>query len=134
MDSISLGAINIAGWTENNDNLRKEIFTKEHCDIYAICETHLSKNTDFDPSVDGYKLYRHDRNFVHRNAPKTWGGVAFLIHDKVLDHYKYSVIDKTYDGIFAIELTHKYGLIFRTKRIGQLLCLNPFRNDHYCGT
>ena len=97
----------MAGWTENNHKLRKEIILRENCDIYSICETHLSKNSNFIPSVPGYQLYRHDRSFVHRNAPKTWGGVGFLIRDVILESYQYSVIDKTFEGIFAIELTHK---------------------------
>ncbi len=79
----------------------------ENQDIYSICETHLSDKSDFEPSVKGYKLFRHDRKIVHRNAPKTYGGVAFLVKLDVLSRYNLSIIDKNYEGIFAIELEHK---------------------------
>ncbi len=97
----------MAGWTKHNHELRKEIILNENCDIYSVCETHLSKSSEFIPSLPGYKFYRHDRPFVHRNAPKTWGGVGFFIKDEVLQVFEYSVIDKSFDGIFVIELVHK---------------------------
>ncbi len=97
----------MAGWTEQNHELRKQIILRENCDIYSVCETHLSDSSKFIPSIGGYKFYRYDRSFVHRNAPKTWGGVGFLIKTELLQTFKYSVVDKSFDGIFVIELIHR---------------------------
>ncbi len=105
--TITFGHLNLAGWTENNNELRKEILLNENCDVYSICETHLSTTSTFVPSLNGYELVRHDRAFVHRNAPKTWGGVGFLIKHELLKDYEYNVVDKCYEGILAIELIHK---------------------------
>ena len=104
---MTLGHLNIAGWTENNSKLRQEILYNENCDIYSICETHLSPNVKFEPSVEGYKLIRHDRSFVHKDAPKTWGGVAFLVRKQLLIDYDCNIIDKNYEGVLVLELVHK---------------------------
>ncbi len=104
---ISLGHLNIAGWTEKNSKLREEIICNANCDIYSICETHLSKSVNFEPSVKGYKLFRHDRSFVHKNAPKTLGGVGFLVKRELLIDYSCEIIDKSYEGVLVLELVHK---------------------------
>ncbi len=99
--------MNIAGWTVHNNALRKSIFLNVDCDVYSISETHLSDNGDFSPDVNGYQFIPHNRQTTHRLAPGTWGGVGFLIKQTVLDDYEMNIIDKTYDGILAIELVHR---------------------------
>ena len=104
---MSVAHLNIAGWTKNNNELRNKIFIQENCDIYSLNETHLSTNSDFEPDVEGYKLFRNDRSLVHRKAPKAWGGVGFLIKKQLLETYDCHTVDKSYDGILIIELIHK---------------------------
>ncbi len=102
-----MGHLNIAGWTPSNSELRNKIFTNENCDVYSLCETHLSENSDFAPKVNGYKLIRHDRLFVHRKAPKTWGGVGFLVREDILQSYECHTVDKGHEGILLVELIHR---------------------------
>ena len=42
--SVKLGNINICGWTRENCELRKNIFSSMECDIICVCETHLAKD------------------------------------------------------------------------------------------
>ncbi len=124
---LSLGHINIAGWTLHNQALRQHIFANEQCDIYSINETHLDKDGDFSPYVEGYTFKGHNRSLVHRRAPKTWGGVGFLIKNTVLSDYVFNVVDKSYDGIMVIDLTHK---IIGTKLLFAS-CYLPPENSPY---
>ena len=102
-----MGHLNVAGWTELNNALRAHILINEKCDVYSINETHLSDNCTFEPQVTGYTFKGHNRSVAHKRAPKTWGGVGFLIKNSIFQEYRYTEVDKTFDGIFAIELTHK---------------------------
>ncbi len=43
---------------------------------------------------------------MHRNAPGTWGGVGFLIKTELLQQYTHKIIEKSYEGIFGLELIH----------------------------
>ncbi len=67
----------------------------------------MSNNVDFEPDVPGYIYRGFNRTMMHRNAPGTWGGVGFLIKTNLLNNYEFRIIEKSYEGIFAIELVHK---------------------------
>ncbi len=69
-------------------------------------ETHLSDSQQFRPNVANYTFKPFNRTFAHRNAPGTWGGVGFLIKNELLNYYSFKIIEKTYEGIFGIELCH----------------------------
>ena len=73
---------------------------------FSIVETHLSDNSEFRPNVEKYIFEGFNRSFTHVNAPGTWGGVGFLIKKDLLNYYNYKIIEKTFDGVFSIELTH----------------------------
>ena len=68
----------------------------------------MSNENDFIPNVTGYFFEGYNRGFTHKRAPGTWGGVGFLIKTSLLQHYMYSVVDKCYQGILAIEVVDKY--------------------------
>ncbi len=124
---ITLGHLNISGWTQHNNELRKRIFSCESLDIFFISETHLSDNVDFEPNVPGYIYRGFNRTIMHKNAPGTWGGVGFLIKTNLLNNYEFRVIEKSYEGIFAIELVHKITNI----RVLLIACYLPPESSPY---
>ena len=74
-------------------------------DIYSICETHLSGQNIIE--IDSYTWIGYNRRDIHRDAPKSSGGVGILIKQWVCDTYNISVIDKTVDGIIGVKFVHK---------------------------
>ncbi|CAC5399192.1 unnamed protein product [Mytilus coruscus] len=84
---IRLGHLNVCGWTLNNYLLRKAIVANINVDILSICETHLKESDKI--AVDGNTWKGHNRNEIHRNAPKASGGVGLLIKQWILEEYKY---------------------------------------------
>ena len=74
-------------------------------DIYSICETHLSGQNIIE--IDSYTWIGYNRRDIHRDAPKSSGGVGILIKQWVCDTYNISVIDKTVDGILGVKFVHK---------------------------
>ncbi len=107
--------------------LREQIFVRENCDLYSVNETHLADEGEFEPKVEGYTFKGYNRSLVHRRAPKVRGGVGFLIKNTVLSDYTFSIVDKTYDGIMVIDLTHK---IIGTKLLFAS-CYLPPENSPY---
>ncbi len=125
--TLTVGHLNVAGWTKNNSALREQIFLREKCDIYSVNETHLSNDDSYEPKVNGYRFKGFNRGTVHKKAPKTWGGVGFLIKDTVFNDYAFSIVEKIFEGIFLIELIHKAigtKLLFAT-------CYLPPENSPY---
>ena len=78
------------------------------CDIVCVEETHLLKGKDI--HMEGFKWYGHNRQVLHRNAPKRSGGVGVFIKNKVLEDYKVKVIDTCVDGIIGLKLEHKVSM------------------------
>ena len=74
-------------------------------DIYSICETHLSGQNIIE--IDSYTWIGYNRRDIHRDAPKSSGGVGILIKQWVCDTYNISVIDKTVDGILGVKYVIK---------------------------
>ena len=58
--------------------------------------------------VESYKWIGFNRCRIHKDAPKASGGVGILIKHTILDQYLLESIDKSYDGILAINLTSNY--------------------------
>ncbi len=119
--------MNVSGWTQNNNSLRAAMLEHASCDICYISETHLSDNEPFEPDIPGYIFRGFNRKFAHRNAPGTWGGVGFLIKRDILQQYTYKIIEKTYEGIFGLELTHNVTAI----NILFVCCYLPPENSPY---
>ncbi len=95
--------------------------------MYFISETHLSNDSEFEPDVPGYLFRGFNRAFRHINAPGTWGGVGFLIRRALLNDYNFNVIEKSYEGIFAIELEHKQNAC----KVLLVACYLPPENSPY---
>ena len=104
MSLLKICQLNVAGWTANNKVLREGIITSSHSDIFCVCETHLNNNDDL--LVKGYKWYGHCRLSKHKKAPKTFGGVGIFVKNELLDEFCISILDKTYEGIIALQFVH----------------------------
>ena len=48
---------------------------------------------------------------TNARAPKPSGGIGVLIKNDILTEYSMRVIDKSYDGIMALEFIHKHVLL-----------------------
>ena len=70
-----------------------------------MIETHLIEDKSI--NIDGYTWYGFNRSLKHVKAKRGSGGIGFLIKDYIYDEFKIRITDKTYDGIMALELTHK---------------------------
>ena len=66
-----------------------------------ICQ---DKNRNRFVQVD--RIYRNRRD-IHRDAPKSSGGVGILVKQWVCDTYNISLIGKTVDGILGVKFVHK---------------------------
>ena len=69
-------------------------------DIFCVTETHLTGKEVV--SVDSYKWYGHNRVGLHRRAVKGSGGVGIFVKECLLDKFKVTVIDKSFDGILGL--------------------------------
>ena len=95
----------MCGWTEHNDELRKKFVALSNCDIFCVSETHLLEENTI--NVEGYIYYGHNRNGLHKNAPKGSGGVGIFVRNTLLNEYVINIADKSYEGILGIKLQHK---------------------------
>jgi hypothetical protein len=66
-------------------------------DILTVIETHLPADKHI--QCEGYTWFGHNRNEMHRRAPKPSGGVGILVKKWVVETYEISIVDKSYDGI-----------------------------------
>ena len=84
MSVINLNDINLVNWNANGIKSKKsslmEFLTRHKIDIACITETHLKNHETF--KLNGYNIYRKDRNHIHSS-----GGVAILIK-KNIKHYQ----------------------------------------------
>ena len=74
-------------------------------DVTCLSETHLSKKDTV--NVDGYSWLGFNRSTKHVQSPFTHGGVGISKKNNMYDQYTINVIDKSFDGILGIKLTHK---------------------------
>ena len=101
---MTISTWNVAGWNERNGDLRRAILTHDNVnsDIICIQETHLSSNSNNQPSLEGYKWIGHCRFVKHVNANMTHGGVGVFIRESFYQTYAISILDASYDGILAL--------------------------------
>ena len=94
----------MAGWTEENCELRKAILKhgKTNEDIIGIQETHLSNNTENQPTLEGYRWFGHCRSVRHVKAKRTHGGIGVFIKEALFQTYAISVLDNSFDGIMCL--------------------------------
>ena len=64
-------------------------------DIISVCETHLRGSDSV--SLSGYIWFGHNRQELHRNAPKGSGGVGIFLKNCLLELYDIKVIDRIID-------------------------------------
>ena len=94
----------MAGWTEENCELRKAILKhgKTNGDIIGIQETHLSNNTENQPTLEGYRWFGHCRSVRHVKAKRTHGAIGVFIKEALFQTYAISVLDNSFDGIMCL--------------------------------
>ncbi len=81
---------NVRGWTSNNAIIREQFIYKLNPDILCISETHLLGGNTI--KIENY-FYLHNRKPIHRNAPKTFGGVGTFVIDTLFNIYDIVIID-----------------------------------------
>jgi len=83
MSITNMHEIKFVNWNANGIKSKKstvlEFLSRHKIDIACITETHL-KNTD-SFKINGYKIYRTDRDSIHSS-----GGVAILIKKSIKHH------------------------------------------------
>ena len=99
---LYVGTWNVAGWTDNNEYLRKAILYELNGDIIGIQETHLSDNKNSQPNLEGYNWIGHCREKRHIKSKRTHGGVGVFIKKSLYEIYNISIIDNSYEGILGI--------------------------------
>ena len=97
--------LNVCGLTKSNNEFRCAMIKQIDAYIYSINETHLNQNEIIE--VESYKWIGFNRCRIHKDDPKTSGGVGILIKHSVLDKYLLELINKSYDRILAIKFTSK---------------------------
>ena len=75
-------------------------------DICCLCETHLSSINTIE--VDGFHFVQHNRSSKHIKARKCSGGVGMLVNNKILQDFKFSVLDMSFEGILSVNFCHKF--------------------------
>ncbi|WAR23590.1 hypothetical protein MAR_037259, partial [Mya arenaria] len=103
--TLKLAHINVCGWTEGNHLLREELIRCLNADIKTVIETHLSGNNV--RNCEGYRWFGYNKIEIYRRAPKPSGGVGILIKQCVADAYEVCKVDKVYEGILALKITHR---------------------------
>ena len=103
---INIACWNINGWTVSNSELRKSIINSLNVDIIGLVETHLPSDGD-NIELPGFTWFGNCRKLVHIKAKKHSGGVGFLIKNDLFKDFNIQVLDKSFEGIIALELEHK---------------------------
>ncbi len=94
---------NVHGWTEDKHNDLCSVISHYDPDAAIITETHFRRTQDL-PRVPNYCLFRKNRSFLHKNATGGSGGVAVLIHERLLNIYRLHEIIDSYEGILGITI------------------------------
>ena len=103
---IHIGHLNITGWTSTNNLPRQSIVKKTNFDILGLCETHIGRGDSFQIQLESHVTISHNDRIKKKDAPYTSGGVAILLHRRVLGEYKIANVGKFPDTM-TVELTHK---------------------------
>ena len=75
--------------------------------MICVQETHGSDTNLNLFDIDGYRWFGHNRKHGHKNAPHNFGGVGIYIKETLLNEFDCNIVDKSYEGILGVELTHK---------------------------
>ena len=103
-EKLLVGTWNVNGWTINNSQLRSETIELMNFDIICITETHLPGDSNI--TMSNYTWFGHNRTLIHSRARRASGGVGWLIKNDLLNDYSFNVIDKSFEGIIAMECKH----------------------------
>lgn len=107
VDNLTLVHWNINGWTVWNCELRKRILLDHNPDIILLNETHLKRNEAID--LQAYTWFGYNQT-MHIKAVKGPGGVGFLVKNKLFEFYEFKVIDKSMEGILALQFENRFSL------------------------
>ena len=58
--------------------------------------------------MDGFHFVQHNRSSKHIKARKCSGGVGMLVNNKILQDFKFSVLDMSFEGILSVKFCHKF--------------------------
>ncbi len=122
---IKMCSLNLAGWTSNNAELKKEIIMKCEGEIICVQETHLTKGDVID--IEGYKFFSHPRKVQHKKAPHNFGGVGIFVKNCLFENFVICVVDMSLEGFLLLSLTHK--VTERQYLVGS--CYLPPENSPY---
>ena len=103
-EKLLVGTWNVNAWTINNSQLRSETIELMNFDIICITETHLPGDSNI--TMSNYTWFGHNRTLTHSRARRASGGVGWLIKNDLLNDYSFNVIDKSFEGIIAMECKH----------------------------
>lgn len=73
-------------------------------DLICITETHLPGTSNI--VMSNYTWFGHNRKCTHFRSRRASGGVGWLIKNELLSDYSFNVIDKSFEGIIALECKH----------------------------
>ena len=74
-------------------------------DVCGIAETHMTG--DNVPYIEGYAVFAHNRQNVHKRAKCGSGGVCLLVKQSLLMSYDVSILDKSFEDILWVKLVNK---------------------------
>ncbi len=77
--NFKIVSLNVAGWTEQNQDLRVVILKYFNADVLCIQETHSLSDIDHNISLPDYKYISHCRKNVLKRAKRGYGGVGIFI-------------------------------------------------------
>jgi hypothetical protein len=96
----------VRGWVEDTDSdnylVRYRCLSHVNLDIIGLAETHLRGKTELD--IDNYRWIGQNRTALHINARRGSGGVACLVHKRLLQYFSISKLDDSEEGILWVRL------------------------------
>ena len=97
---------NINGWGRAKYDNIECVLTVYEPDIAMFCETWFVSSKEL-PTVRNYTFFVNNRKCLHKNACTGSGGVAILVHDKVLSKYRIEELVLEHDRLMLMVLQNK---------------------------
>ena len=83
---------------------RENIIKSMDYDIVVLSETFLKDENVV--VIDQYTWIAHNREELDARAVRGSGGVGVLVHQRVTNQYRHTVVDKSHEGILWIKFEH----------------------------
>ena len=74
---LKISHLNLNGWTNTNNELRKALLKDTDADLICVNETHIKENSTLD--MEGYTFINHARLRQHIRAVRSFGGVGLFV-------------------------------------------------------